>query len=95
MRITGVVWLGSVVEKLAYKHQVSQQETEETLLNRPRIRHIALGDVAGEDLFSALGQTDDGRYLIVFFIHHKPSGEALIISARDMSPKERKSYGKK
>ncbi len=94
MRITGVVWLRSVVEKLTYKHQVSQQEVEEALRNRPRIRRIALGDIAGEDLYSALGQTDDGRYLIVFFIH-KPSGEALIISARDMSPKERKSYGKK
>lgn len=94
MRITGVVWLRSVIEKLADKHQVSQQEVEEALRNRPRIRRIALGDVAGEDLYSALSQTDDGRYLIVFFIH-KPSGEALIISARDMSPKERKSYGKK
>lgn len=94
MRITGVVWLRSVIEKLAYKHRVSQQEVEEVLRNRPRIRRIALGDVAGEDLHSALSQTDDGRYLIVFFIY-KPNGEALIISARDMSPKERKSYGKK
>ena len=94
MRITGVVWLRSVIEKLADKHQVSQQEVEEALRNRPRIRRIALGDVAGEDLYAALSQTDDGRYLIVFFIY-KPNGEALIISARDMSPKERKSYGKK
>ena len=94
MRITGVVWLRSVIEKLAGKHQVSQQEVEEALRNRPRIRRIALGDVAGEDLCAALSQTDDGRYLIVFFIY-TPNGEALIISARDMSPKERKSYGKK
>ena len=94
MRITGVVWLRSVIEKLADKHQVSQQEVEGALRNRPRIRRIALGDVAGEDLYAALSQTDDGRYLIVFFIY-KPNGEALIISARDMSPKERKSYGKK
>ena len=94
MRITGVVWLRSVIEKLAGKHQVSQQQVEEALRNRPRIRRIALGDVAGEDLYAALSQTDDGRYLIVFFIY-KPNGEALIISARDMSPKERKSYGKK
>jgi hypothetical protein len=94
VRITGVVWLRSVIEKLAGKHQVSQQEVEGALRNRPRIRRIALGDVAGEDLYAALSQTDDGRYLIVFFIY-KPNGEALIISARDMSPKERKSYGKK
>jgi uncharacterized DUF497 family protein len=94
VRITGVVWLRSVIEKLAGKHQVSQQEVEEALRNRPRIRRIALGDVAGEDLYSALSQSDDGRYLIIFFIY-KPNGEALIVTARDMSPKERKSYGKK
>jgi uncharacterized protein len=94
VKITGVVWLRSVIEKLAYKHQVSQQEVEEALRNHPRIRRVALGDIAGEDLYSALSQTDDGRYLIAFFIY-KPSGEALIISARDMSPKERKNYGKK
>ena len=94
MRITGVVWLRSVIEKLAAKHQVSQQEVEEALRNRPRIRRIALGDIAGEDLYSALSQTDDGRYLIIFLIR-KLDGEALIISARDMSPKERKRYGKK
>ena len=94
MRITGVVWLRSVIEKLADKHQVSQQEVEEALRNRPRIRRIALGDIAGEDLYSALSQTDDGRYLIIFLIR-KLDGEALIISARDMSPKERKRYGKK
>ena len=55
MRITGVVWLRSVIEKLAGKHQVSQQQVEEALRNRPRIRRIALGDVAGEDLYSAHG----------------------------------------
>lgn len=94
MRITGVIWLRDVLEKLAYKHQVGQQEVEEALRNRPRVRHIARGDVAGEDLYSALSQTDDGRYLIIFFIY-KPNGEALVISARDMSSKERRSYGKK
>lgn len=61
MRITGVIWLRSVIEKLAYKHQGNQDEVEEALRNHPRIRRMALGDVAGEDLYSALSQTDDGR----------------------------------
>jgi hypothetical protein len=47
VRITGVVWLRSVIEKLAYKRQVSQQEVEEALRNHPRIRRVALGDIAG------------------------------------------------
>jgi len=94
MRITGTIWLRDVVDRLSYKHQVEPDEVEQVLRNRPRIRRIAAGDVAGEDLYSAMGQTDAGRYLIAFFIH-KASGEALVISARDMSHKERKSYGKK
>jgi uncharacterized DUF497 family protein len=41
-----------------------------------------------------MAQTEAGRYLTVYFVH-KPTGEALIISARDMTKQERKSYGKK
>lgn len=47
-----------------------------------------------EDVYSASGQTDAGRYLVVFFIH-KPGHIALILSARDMDLKERKRYGRK
>lgn len=54
-------------------------------------RRIERGKVRGEDLYTALGQTDAGRHLIVFFIH-KTSGEALIISARDMTQKDRRQY---
>lgn len=94
MKITGIIWLRTVINKLAGKHQIDPVEVEEVLRNRPRFRRIDRGEVAGEDLYSAIGQTDAGRYLIVFFIY-KPSCEALVISARDMSPKERKRYGKK
>jgi uncharacterized DUF497 family protein len=41
-----------------------------------------------------MGQTDSGRYLIVFFIHKKDN-RALILSARDMTSAERKRYEKK
>jgi hypothetical protein len=60
----------------------------------PRYRFIEKGDVEGEDLYAALGQTEAGRFLIIYFVH-KRTGEALIISARDMTRKERKSYAKK
>lgn len=64
------------------------------LQGHPRVRRIERGDIAGEDAYSALGSTDDGRYPIVFFIH-KRNDDALISSARDMSSRERKHYGKK
>lgn len=47
----------------------------------------------GENLYRAVGQTDAGRYLSIFFIY-KGEGRALIISARDANAKELKSYGK-
>jgi uncharacterized DUF497 family protein len=94
LKIAGIIWLRSVINKLAQKHQVDQTEVEQVFHNRPRFRRVARGDVAGEDLYSAMGQTDAGRYLIVFFIY-KRSHEALVISARDVSPKERRRYGKK
>ncbi len=93
MKIEQFIWLDYFVEKLAHKHNVITHEAEEVFTNHPRIQLAERGDVDGENLYRALGKTDDGRYLAVFFIY-KGAGEALVISARDMSDKERKSYGK-
>lgn len=73
---------------------MTTNEVEEVFGSSPRYRLIESGDVENEDLYTGLGRTDAGRYLIVFFVR-KPSGEALIISARAMTLKEKKSYGKK
>ncbi len=94
MQIDEIVWLSQFVEKLASKHHVATMEVEEIFVNRPRFRFVAKGDRSGEDVYSAMGQTDAGRYLIVFFIL-KPYHRALIISARDMDRKERREYGRK
>jgi uncharacterized protein len=93
MKVTGVIWLRNVVDKLAWKHAVTTDEVEEIFGHTPRYRFIERGDVAGEDLYVALGQTAAGRYLIVYFVY-KTTGEALIVSARDMTPREKKTYGK-
>jgi uncharacterized DUF497 family protein len=91
MRITDVIWKEAVVEKLVSKHSVSTAETEEVLLSRPVVRRMVKGVVRGEDVYAAMAQVASGRYLIVFFIDKK-RGFALPISARDMSPAERKYY---
>ncbi|MDI6795090.1 MAG: BrnT family toxin [bacterium] len=62
--------------------------------NKPIFRFMEKGDIKGEDVYSALGQTDAGRYLIVFFIYKKTQ-EALILSARNMARKERREYAKR
>lgn len=52
------------------------------------------GHREGEDVYAATGQTDGGRYVIVFFIY-KADKTALVLSARDMDGKERKRHGRK
>jgi hypothetical protein len=94
MKIEGVIWLRTIVDKLAVKHHVEPYEVEQALDNKPKIRFIAKGEREGENVYMALGQTDAGRYLAILFIH-KMTYEALILSARDMATKERRQYGKK
>jgi hypothetical protein len=94
MKIDGVIWFRDIVDKLAWKHEVDQDEVEEVLNNHPQIRFVQKGERKGEDVYLALGQTDAGRYLAVFFVYKKTK-EALILSARGMAKKERKQYGEK
>ena len=91
MKIVGLIWLEEIVEKLEVKHRVIPEEVEQVFNSQPRIRRMKKGHYRGEDVYRALGQTDAGRYLVVFFIH-KMTGDALILSARDMDDKERRSY---
>jgi uncharacterized protein len=94
MEIAELLWLDAVVDKIESKHRVTPTEVEEILSNRPRIRKMNKGRFRGEDVYRALGQTRAGRYLTVFFIY-KQTKEALILSARDMDQKERRSYASK
>ena len=92
MRIAGVMWREQFVDKLLVKHGVYPDEVEDVLFGRSRFRRIARGHTHGEDVYEALGQTASGRHLIVIFLW-KAGGEALVISARDMSDTERRRYG--
>jgi uncharacterized DUF497 family protein len=94
LRITGFVWLEQYVEKLAGKHDVTPEEVEAMFFAKPSYRIVEKGHVQGENMYSAMGQTEEGRYLITFFIH-KQDGRALIISARSMDEAEKKRYGRK
>lgn len=94
MIIDDFIWLPDILDKIASKHQVTEDEAEEIFFNRPRYRFVESGHRRGEDVYSAWGQTDSGRYLIVFFVH-KSANMALILSARDMDEKERQRYEQK
>ncbi|MFQ6100921.1 MAG: BrnT family toxin [Anaerolineae bacterium] len=94
LNITGYIWREDVVDKLAWKHQIQVEEVVQVFQNNPRVERLERGHRPGEDLYVALGQTDTGRYLTIFFILKK-GGRALINTARDMTRKERRRYGKR
>jgi uncharacterized DUF497 family protein len=95
MQIDSIVCPEHVEEKLESKHSVTCREARQVLLNEPRVRFAEKGYTEGDDVYVALGQTFGGRYLSVFFIYKPVEKAAIIISARDMSDKERKAYGRK
>ena len=91
MKVYEVIWKERFVEKLADKHDVFTDEVEEILFSSPHVRRAEKGRIKGENLYAAYGQTGAGRYLVVFFIR-KRRFAALPISARDMTPAERRYY---
>lgn len=94
MKIKGLIWLDNIVDKIEQKHQVLPEEIREVLHNRPKFRFVEKGHRLDENVYFATGQTDTGRYLIAFFVYKK-DGRALILSARDMTKRERKQHERK
>jgi len=95
VRIEGIIWLEAVVEKLESKHDVTTMEVEDILAAKPRFRFVERGHRRGENVYAALGRTAAGRRLLVFFVFKPRTREALILSAREPSQRERKLYEKK
>lgn len=69
------------------KHQVAFWECEEVFFNQPLLLMDDLKHSTTEERFYALGKSDGGRCLfVVFTVRHR---RLRVISARDMSRKER------
>jgi uncharacterized DUF497 family protein len=94
LTVTGFIWLQDVVEKLWQKHTVHPREAEQVFSNTAQFRFVERGYREGEDVYSALGQSLGGRYLIVFFVY-KQDRRALVVSAREMTTTERRRYERK
>lgn len=91
MRISEIIWLEEIVDKLRRKHGVEPEEVEEALAGRPYFFFVEKGHRKGEDVFGAFCQSEAGRYLVAFFVY-KQDKSALVLSARDMAPKDRRRY---
>jgi uncharacterized protein len=72
------------------KHRVSRSECEEVFFNRPLVFSEDVAHSNDEDRYLVLGQTDQGRRLFVVFVMRR--NLLRVISARDMTPRERRAY---
>jgi uncharacterized DUF497 family protein len=86
----GFQWDAANSGKIWERHKVAPIECEEVFFNHPLVVGDDEGHSAAEERLYALGQTDAARLLFVVFTIR--SRLIRVISARDMSRKERKVY---
>ena len=86
----GFDWDEGNADKSWIRHRVSRSECEQVFFNRPFIVHEDPLHSDAENRFYALGRSDAWRRIFVVFTLR---GELIrVISARDMTPKERRRY---
>ena len=86
----GFEWDEGNAEKNWSRHGVTAAECEQTFFNRPLVVADDAGHSRGETRFLVLGQTDVGRRLFIAATIRQD--RIRVISARDMSRRERKAY---
>ena len=86
----GFQWDEGNAEKNLVAHQVTRSEFEQVFFKRPMVIDECLQQQEREHRYYALGQTDAGRWLFVVFTIRDQL--IRVISARDMSRRERRAY---
>ena len=92
-RIVGFEWDDGNSRKNFDKHRVDQPEAEQVFLDS---RLLMLKDEEHsihEERFFAYGRTITGRQLVVCFTLRQQATLVRVISARDMSRREKERYG--
>jgi uncharacterized DUF497 family protein len=88
----GFEWDKANILKNWEKHRVSHIECEEVFFSQPLVTGADEPHSERETRYYALGETDDRRRLFIVFTVR---GDRIrVISARDMSRKERQAYEK-
>ncbi|MFQ5801368.1 MAG: BrnT family toxin [Candidatus Methylomirabilales bacterium] len=87
MRVERFDWDEDNIEHIA-RHGVLPEEVEEVFDFGPYLRKAKGG------LYAAYGQTDAGRHLVVFF-RYRAKGVIRVITARQMTGRERSLYRKR
>lgn len=88
--VSGFEWDQGNSDKNWKRHQVSNGECEEAFFNLPLLVEPDPKHSQTENRYYILGQTNSGRRLFVVFTIR--GDQIRVISARDMSRRERKIY---
>jgi uncharacterized protein len=91
-RVEGFEWDDGNARKSDEKHGVGQAEAEQVFFNEPLLIVDDPRHSLDEPRFHALGRTDEGRSLHVTFTLRGVATRIRVISARDMSRRERARY---
>ena len=91
MKIIKILWTEKTIEHIA-KHNIITEEVESVCFSEPWVIKRTKGK--SKYRYAALGQTYEGRYIIIFFVY-ADSGRIRIITARDMDLRERSVYKKR
>ncbi len=93
-RIHGFEWDAGNERKSADKHGVGQAEAEQVFFNEPLLLLDDIEHSQIERRLHALGKTAQGRRLHISFTLRGSDSLVRVISARDMSARERAIYEK-
>ena len=89
MKIENITWDDDTADHIS-RHAVSPEEVEEILFNDSDLPRIMRGK---ENRYLAYGKTNAGRFLLVVLII--ANRKTRIITARDMTDREKKFYRRK
>jgi len=87
---TGFDWDEGNLLKNWEKHRVAVAECEQVFFNRPLLARPDVGHSIEETRFFLLGRADNSRRLFLVFTIR--NDRIRVVSARDMSRRERRSY---
>lgn len=88
VEVREICWTDEAEAHIWSRHQVTPDEVEQIVYSRPRWVTKGRGDTT-----YVLGQTNEGRYLLVV-LAEALAGGFYVVTARSMSEKEQKVYRK-
>jgi uncharacterized DUF497 family protein len=89
VNVSQLLW-DEVNEAHIARHQVSRHEVVEVVFDNETI--LALDDTHRRGRLVAFGVTSGGRQLVVVLDEPTTAGTAYVVTARPMTPRERRDY---